>query len=108
VGTDLSPVTDNWASSIMNGNLPTSLDGVTITVGGQLAYPDYISPTQINALAPDVCGQPACVAFGYRKDSSSGKVRLALSEEPIAGIGISEAEVVRTASHLRPAWRTAT
>jgi len=36
------------------------------------------------------------VAFGYRKDSSGGKIRLALSEEPIAGIGISEAEVVRT------------
>jgi hypothetical protein len=32
--------------------------------------------------------------FGYRKDNNSGKVRLALSEEPIGPIGMSEAEAV--------------
>jgi uncharacterized protein (TIGR03437 family) len=55
-GTNLSPVTDNWTTSIVNGRLPTSLDGVTVTVGGQPAYIEYISPTQINAVAPDVAG----------------------------------------------------
>jgi uncharacterized protein (TIGR03437 family) len=54
LGTNLSPVTDNWANSIVNGELPTSLDGVTVTVGGQAAYVAYISPAQINALAPSV------------------------------------------------------
>jgi len=54
IGTNLSPVTDTWANAIVAGNLPTSVDGVTVTVGGQYAYVDYISPTQINAVAPNV------------------------------------------------------
>jgi len=53
-GTNLAPVTDTWANAIVAGNLPTSLDGVTVSVGGQPAYPEYISPTQINAVAPNV------------------------------------------------------
>src|ERR1039458_2600712 len=55
-GTDLSSVTDNWAKAIINGNLPTALDGVSVSVGGQPAFVSYISPTQINALAPNVGG----------------------------------------------------
>jgi len=53
-GTNLAPVTDDWTNSIVNGQLPTSLDGVTVTVGGQPAYLAYISPTQINAVAPEI------------------------------------------------------
>ena len=53
-GTDLSAVTDNWTSAVVGGHLPASLDGVTVMVGGQPAYPSYISPTQINVSAPDV------------------------------------------------------
>jgi uncharacterized protein (TIGR03437 family) len=53
-GTNLSSVTDNWANLISSGNLPTSLDGVSVSVGGSPAYISYISPTQINALAPNV------------------------------------------------------
>jgi uncharacterized protein (TIGR03437 family) len=53
-GTNLSSITDNWANAILNGNLPTSLDGVSVSVGGELAYISYINPTQINAVAPNV------------------------------------------------------
>jgi|SRR5579862_423135 len=53
-GTNLSPVTDNWGSAIVGGNLPTSLDGVNVSVGGQPAYIAYVSATQINAVAPSV------------------------------------------------------
>lgn len=53
-GTNLSLKTATWASAIVNGNLPTSLDGVSVSVGEQTAYIYYISPTQINALAPNV------------------------------------------------------
>jgi len=53
-GTNLSQSTYLWqASDIVNGALPTSLQGVSVTVNGLPAYIDYISPTQINALAPD-------------------------------------------------------
>ena len=55
-GTNLSPVTDTWANSIVNGNLPTMLDGVSVSVGGEPAYICYVSPTQINALAANVVG----------------------------------------------------
>jgi uncharacterized protein (TIGR03437 family) len=37
---------------IVNGNLPTTIDGVSITVGGAPAYVYYVSPTQINFIAP--------------------------------------------------------
>ena len=55
-GSNLAPLTPNgrtWTSSDFNGNLlPTSLDQVSVTVNSQSAYIYYISPTQINALAP--------------------------------------------------------
>ncbi|HEV2404133.1 MAG TPA: phospholipase D-like domain-containing protein, partial [Ktedonobacterales bacterium] len=53
-GTNLAPVTDDWTNYISGGRLPTSLDGVSVTVGGQAAYVAYISPTQINAVAPEM------------------------------------------------------
>ena len=34
-------------------NLPVSLDGVSVTINGKPAYVEYISSTQINAIAPD-------------------------------------------------------
>jgi uncharacterized protein (TIGR03437 family) len=53
-GTNLSPTTYSWqASDFVNGQLPTSLQGVSVTVDGKPAYVEYISPTQINILAPD-------------------------------------------------------
>jgi uncharacterized protein (TIGR03437 family) len=33
--------------------LPTELQGVSVTIDGKPAYVEYISPTQINVLAPD-------------------------------------------------------
>jgi uncharacterized protein (TIGR03437 family) len=52
-GANLSNSTRSWAASDFVGSqLPTSLDGVSVTVNGLPAYPSYISPTQINALAP--------------------------------------------------------
>jgi len=53
-GTNLSTVTYTWqASDFVNGLLPTSLQGVSVTINGLPAYIDYLSPTQINVLAPD-------------------------------------------------------
>jgi uncharacterized protein (TIGR03437 family) len=43
----------SWAASDFQGTAaPTSLNGTSVTVGGQTAYVDYISGTQINALVP--------------------------------------------------------
>ena len=54
-GANLSPVaSDTWDKSIVNGNLPASLDGVSVNIGGQPAYVYFVSPGQINALVPNI------------------------------------------------------
>ncbi|HXP85573.1 MAG TPA: IPT/TIG domain-containing protein [Bryobacteraceae bacterium] len=53
-GTNLASTTDTWNSSIVGGQLPTSLDGVTVTFEGRPGYISYISPTQINVLVPQI------------------------------------------------------
>jgi uncharacterized protein (TIGR03437 family) len=60
-GTNLAPQTDDWSNSIINGALPISLDGVSVSMGGQAAYVYYISPGQLNVLAPDVPAGPLTV-----------------------------------------------
>jgi uncharacterized protein (TIGR03437 family) len=39
-------------SEVVDGQLPTSLDGVSVTINGKPAFVYYISPTQINLQAP--------------------------------------------------------
>ncbi len=42
-----------WGGSDFNGNnAPTALVGTTVTVGGQPAFIDYASPTQVNVQVP--------------------------------------------------------
>jgi uncharacterized protein (TIGR03437 family) len=61
LGTNLSPVTDNWSNSIVNGALPTSLDGVSVSMGGKPAYMYYITPGQLNVLTPEIGPGPVSV-----------------------------------------------
>lgn len=52
-GTDLAKSTRTWTSAdFSGGNLPLSLDGVEVTVGGVKAAISYVSPSQLNILAP--------------------------------------------------------
>jgi uncharacterized protein (TIGR03437 family) len=52
-GTNLALDSRSWESSDFQGdNAPTSLDGTTVTIGGQTAYIDYISGGQVNAQVP--------------------------------------------------------
>jgi uncharacterized protein (TIGR03437 family) len=61
-GSNLSPVaSDTWDKSIVNGKLPTTLDGVSVNVGSKPAYVYFISPGQINVQAPDVGTGPVPV-----------------------------------------------
>ncbi|MCC6538965.1 MAG: hypothetical protein IT162_15530 [Bryobacterales bacterium] len=53
-GENLAGVTRTWtAAEIVGGQLPKSLDGVSVTVNGKDAAVYFISPTQINVQAPD-------------------------------------------------------
>jgi uncharacterized protein (TIGR03437 family) len=42
----------DWSLAIQNGRLPTSVAGASVTINGKPSYVNYVSPTQINALAP--------------------------------------------------------
>jgi uncharacterized protein (TIGR03437 family) len=53
-GTDLANVaSQTWSKADFNGNLgPTLLGGTSVTIGGQSAFIDYVSQTQVNAQVP--------------------------------------------------------
>jgi uncharacterized protein (TIGR03437 family) len=54
-GSNLAPAGDSriWqAADFVNNELPTQLDGVSVTLNGEKAFVYYISPTQINILTP--------------------------------------------------------
>jgi uncharacterized protein (TIGR03437 family) len=54
-GSNLAPSGDTriWQTpDFANNQLPTNLDGVSVTVNGVPAYVYYISPTQVNILTP--------------------------------------------------------
>jgi uncharacterized protein (TIGR03437 family) len=71
-GNNMAPDTRTWTSADFTGNgLPTSLDGVSATIDGKPAYVYFISPGQINVLAPD--------------DTTQGKVSVQVTSGGIAG-----------------------
>ena len=43
-----------WSDYVANGQLPTKLAGVSVSIGGTPAYVEYVNPTQINILAPNL------------------------------------------------------
>ena len=52
-GAKLASDSRSWTGADFTGvNAPTSLDGTKVTIGGQAAFIDYISPTQVNAQVP--------------------------------------------------------
>jgi len=52
---------DDWSKTIRNGQLPTELDRVHVTIGGKLASVYAITPGQINVQAPDLGNGPVAV-----------------------------------------------
>lgn len=58
-------------SDFANGQMPTQLDGVSVTVNGKSAYIYYISPTQVNILTPpDALAGSVQVVLTYAGNSS--------------------------------------
>ncbi len=73
-GSNLASDSRQWAGSDFNGvNAPTSLDGTKVTISGQAAFIDYISPIQVNAQVPSNAGtgsQPVVVMTGAGASSA--------------------------------------
>ena len=52
-GSNLATTTRTWAEAdFVNNQMPTQLDGISVTVNGKKAYVYYVSPGQINVLTP--------------------------------------------------------
>jgi uncharacterized protein (TIGR03437 family) len=65
-----------WRSDeIVNGKLPTSLDGVSVTINGKPAFVEYISTTQINVQAPS--------------DSAVGAVDVVVTNNGVASAAVT-------------------
>jgi uncharacterized protein (TIGR03437 family) len=81
-GTNLSTQTDTWDNFIVNGALPTTLDGVSVMVGDQAAYLEYISPTQINAVAPNMPAGSVPVTVTTPNGTSPAAMAQLSAEQP--------------------------
>jgi uncharacterized protein (TIGR03437 family) len=82
-GSNLSPVaSDTWDKAIVNGNLPTSLDGVSVSVGSKPAYVYFISPGQINVQAPDVGTGPVPVTVTTPSGTSAAVTATVAAQAP--------------------------
>jgi uncharacterized protein (TIGR03437 family) len=69
-GSGIGASARSWVQADFDSDrLPTSLDGVSVTINGLPAYLSYVSPTQINALAPD---DPAIGEVPFEVHSSQG------------------------------------
>jgi len=71
----LATATGDWSDAVIDGALPTTLKGVSVTVDGKPAYLSYVSPTQINAQAPD--------------DSTTGPVSVVVTSNAVASGPVS-------------------
>jgi uncharacterized protein (TIGR03437 family) len=78
-GTNLSTTTRSWSSSdIVGGVLPKVLDGVSVTINGKSAAIYYVSPTQVNVLAPsDTTTGSVSVVLTNSAGSATTKATLA-------------------------------
>lgn len=83
-GSNLATNTRGWAGPDFNGiNAPTSLDGTKVTIGGQSAFVDYISPGQINAQVPStVSTGPQPVVVSTATGASSAYTITVNADEP--------------------------
>jgi uncharacterized protein (TIGR03437 family) len=84
-GSNLAGNTRAWdTSDFAEGNAPTALDGVSVTVNGEPAYVAYISPTQVNVQVPaNVPTGGSVPVVVTSKGLASASVMLAI--KPFAG-----------------------
>ncbi|MCC7343193.1 MAG: hypothetical protein IT170_19075 [Bryobacterales bacterium] len=55
-GTNLATVTKTWDEAISGTTLPTTLEGVSVSVNGKAATVSFVSPGQVNVLVPTDIG----------------------------------------------------
>jgi len=98
-GENLAPAIQTWEGSIQGTSLPSQLGGVSVTVGGQPAYPAYVSPGQLNVLLPTgaVTG-PAEVQVTTPQGSSSAAAEVQMHAPGFFAFWLDHPYVVATHS----------
>ena len=71
------------AADIANSLLPTSVDGVTVTINGQSTFITYISPVQINLVTPVEFPMSGSVTVAVSNNSLTSAT-LNISAQPLA------------------------
>jgi uncharacterized protein (TIGR03437 family) len=56
VGTNLAAAPKDWTGAIQEGKLPTTLEGVSVTINEKPATVFFVSPAQLNVLVPNDIG----------------------------------------------------
>ncbi len=78
-GTSFSTGTRALSSSdLVNNVIPTSLGGVSVLINGKAAYVQYVSPTQINVLAPADTGTGTVTVSVTNAAGTSNSITTAL------------------------------
>jgi uncharacterized protein (TIGR03437 family) len=92
---------DDWSKSILNGTLPTTLDGVSVSVGGIPAYVSFVSPGQINVLTPNVASGGASVTVQTAAGTSTP---VTIASQPFSPAFFPWPNGQPVATHLDYSW----
>jgi uncharacterized protein (TIGR03437 family) len=85
-GSNFASNARSWTGADFNGNnAPTSLDGISVSIGGQTAFVDYVSSSQINAQVPStvVIGSQSVTITTPAGTSASKAVTVAATQPGI-------------------------
>jgi uncharacterized protein (TIGR03437 family) len=84
------------SSDLVNNALPTSLEGVSVRINGKSAYVQYISPRQINVLAPaDTSTGPVPITVTNAAGTSSSVTAILQSVLPGLSVQSNYVRAVR-------------
>jgi mannan endo-1,4-beta-mannosidase len=72
----------SWSNAVVNGQLPTTLAGVTVSMAGTPAYIEAVTPGQINILVPNLPAGPSAVTVTTQAGSSQPYGITALAVQP--------------------------
>ena len=96
-GSNLAAATHTMTSSdVISGQLPTTLGGVGVQIDGKAAYVYYVSPTQVNVLAPADSAAGAVAVTVNNAAGTSAAVTATL--QPILPGFFTASNYVRTAA----------
>lgn len=103
-GSNLAPAGTamTWSNSIVNGQLPNKLAGVSVSVGGTPGYLSYVSPGQINVLAPNLGAGPTAVTVTTSAGTSEPYIMTAPALQPAFFELTGTSYVVATDTNYNP------